>query len=161
MGSRRRETADSFADEFGIPNRHPSYEDLVADPEVDVVYVATPHPMHHDDALLALDAGKPALVEKAFTMNADEARHLVAAARAEKLFLMEAMWTRFLPHMIEVRRLVADGRLGDLVMVSADHGQWFDKDPEVPALRARARRRCAARSRRVSGVVRVDDPRAT
>ncbi len=129
MGSRRRETADAFADEFGIPNRHPSYEGLVADPEVDAVYVATPHPMHQHDALLAIDAGKPALVEKAFTMNADEARHLVAAARAEKLFLMEAMWTRFLPHMIEVRRLVADGRLGDLVMVSADHGQWFDKAP--------------------------------
>src|SRR4051812_25666469 len=71
--------------------------------------------------------GQAGAVEKAFTMNADEARHLVAAARAEKLFLMEAMWTRFLPHMIEVRRLVADGRLGHLVMVSADHGQWFDK----------------------------------
>jgi predicted dehydrogenase len=129
VGSRTRETADAFADEFAIPTRYPSYADLVADPEVDVVYVATLHPMHHDDALLALDAGKPALVEKAFTMNADEARHLVSVARTKNLFLMEAMWTRFLPHVIEVRRLVADGRLGDLVTVSADHGQWFDKDP--------------------------------
>lgn len=129
VGSRTRQTADAFADEFAIPTRYPSYAALVADPDVDVVYVATPHPMHHDDALLALDAGKPALVEKAFTMNADEARHLVSVARTKKLFLMEAMWTRFLPHMIEVRRLVAEGRLGDVVTVSADHGQWFDEDP--------------------------------
>jgi predicted dehydrogenase len=129
VGSRRQETADHFADEFGIPNRHASYAALVADPEVDVVYVATPHPMHHADTLLALGAGKPVLVEKAFTMNGTEARHLVETARADKLFLMEAMWTRFLPHMVEVRRIVDDGILGDIVTVTADHGQWFAKDP--------------------------------
>ena len=129
VGSRRQATADHFADKFGIPNRHGSYEALVADPEVDVVYVATPHPMHHADALLALEAGKPVLVEKAFTMNGAEARSLVDAARAKKLFLMEAMWTRFLPHMIEVRRIVADGILGAIVTVTADHGQWFPRDP--------------------------------
>jgi predicted dehydrogenase len=129
VGSRRQETADHFADEFAIPNRHATYAALVADPEVDVVYVATPHPMHHADALLALEAGKPVLVEKAFTMNAAEARSLVDTARAKKLFLMEAMWTRFLPHMIEVRRIVADGMLGAIVTVTADHGQWFARDP--------------------------------
>ena len=69
IGSRSQESADRFADKFGIPNRHASYEGLVADPEVDVVYVATPHPMHLANALLALDAGKPVLVEKAFTMT--------------------------------------------------------------------------------------------
>ena len=130
VGSRRIETANRFADRFDIPNRHASYEALVADPEVDVVYVATPHPMHHPDTLLALKAGKPVLVEKPFTMNAAEARELVAAARAEKLFLMEAMWTRFLPHIAEIRRLIADGVLGEIVTVSADHGQWFAKDPD-------------------------------
>jgi predicted dehydrogenase len=130
VGSRRIETANRFADRFEIPNRHGSYEALVADPEVDVVYVATPHPMHHPDTLLALRAGKPVLVEKPFTMNAAEARELVAAARAEKLFLMEAMWMRFLPHIAQIRRLVAEGALGELVTVSADHGQWFAKDPE-------------------------------
>jgi len=130
VGSRRIETANSFADRFEIPNRHGSYEELVADPEVDVVYVATPHPLHHPNALLALGAGKPVLVEKAFTMNAAEARELVAAARAEKLFLMEAMWTRFLPHIAQIRRLIAEGALGEIVTVSADHGQWFAKDPE-------------------------------
>ena len=130
VGSRRIETANRFADRFEIPNRHGSYEALVADPEVDVVYVATPHPLHHPNTLLALRAGKPVLVEKPFTMNAVEARELVAAARAEKLFCMEAMWTRFLPHIAQIRRLVAEGALGEIVTVSADHGQWFAKDPE-------------------------------
>jgi len=129
VGSRRLETANRFADRFDIPNRHASYEALVADPEVDVVYVATPHPMHHQNTLLALRAGKPVLVEKAFTMNAAEARELVAVARAERLFLMEAMWTRFLPHVARIRRLIAEGALGEIVTISADHGQWFAKDP--------------------------------
>jgi predicted dehydrogenase len=129
VGSRHMDSADRFADRFEIPNRHASYEALVADPDVDVVYVATPHPMHHAGALLALRAGKPVLVEKPFTMTAAEAQELVATARAEGLFLMEAMWTRFLPHIAQVRRLLAEGALGDIVMVTADHGQWFPQDP--------------------------------
>jgi predicted dehydrogenase len=138
VGSRTIEGADRFADRFGIPNRHGSYAELVADPEVDVVYVATPHPMHHDDALLALRAGKPVLVEKPFMMTAAEAEEVVATARGASLFLMEAMWTRFLPHIAEVRRLLAEGVLGEIVTVSADHGQWFEPDAEsrlfAPAL---------------------------
>jgi predicted dehydrogenase len=130
VGSRHMDSANRFADQFDIPNRHASYEALVADPDVDVVYVATPHPMHYANTLLALRAGKPVLVEKAFTMNATEARDLVATARAERLFLMEAMWTRFLPHIAEIRSLLAEGALGDIVTVTADHGQWFAKDPE-------------------------------
>jgi predicted dehydrogenase len=129
VGSRRQESADRFADQFGIPRRHGSYEDLVTDPEVDAVYVATPHPMHHANTLLALEAGRPVLVEKAFTMNAAEARDLVDTARSRGLFLMEAMWTRFLPHTAEIRRLIAEGSLGDIVTVMADHGQWFPRDP--------------------------------
>jgi predicted dehydrogenase len=129
VGSRHQESADRFADEFDIPHRHASYEELVADPDVDVVYVATPHPMHHANTLLALEAGRPVLVEKAFTMNGAEANDLVDTARSKNLFLMEAMWTRFLPDMVEIRRLVADGGLGDIVTVIADHGQWFPKDP--------------------------------
>ncbi len=130
VGSRRLDSAKRFADRFDIPNRHASYEELVTDPDVDVVYVATPHSMHHANALLALRAGKPVLVEKAFTMNAAEAQDLVATARAEGLFLMEAMWTRFLPHIAEIRRLLAEGALGEIVTVTADHGQWFEHDPE-------------------------------
>ena len=130
VGSRRQATAEEFGERFGVPDRHDSYEALVADPEVDVVYVGTPHPMHHEDALLALRAGKHVLVEKAFTMNAAEAEELVAEARERGLFLMEAMWTRFLPHVIELRRLLAEGALGELVTVTADHGQWFAEDRE-------------------------------
>jgi predicted dehydrogenase len=130
VGSRREGSADEFADRFGIPNRHVGYDALVADAEVDVVYVATPHPMHHEDALLALRAGKHVLVEKPFTMNAAEAEELVATARDAGLFLMEAMWARFVPQMVEVRRLLAEGALGEVVTVIADHGQWFAEDRE-------------------------------
>jgi predicted dehydrogenase len=126
VGSRARVSAERFAERFGIPNRHASYAGLVADPEVDVVYVATPHPMHRSAAELALRADKPVLVEKPFTMDAAEARELVALARERGLFLMEAMWMRFLPHIAEVRRLLAEGALGEIVAVSADHGQWFE-----------------------------------
>jgi predicted dehydrogenase len=128
VGSRHSATADRFADPFAIPNRHGSYEALVADPDVDVVYVATPHPMHRPAALLALEAGKPVLVEKPMTMNAGEARELAAAARSRGLFLMEAMWTRFLPHVAEIRRLLAEHALGEIISVTADHGQWFEED---------------------------------
>jgi predicted dehydrogenase len=117
------------AQAFGGGRPHGSYEALVSDAEVDAVYVATPHPLHHANARLALEAGKPVLVEKPFTMNAAEARDLVAVARANGLFLMEAMWTRFLPHMAEIRRMLAAGELGELVTVQADHGQWFALDP--------------------------------
>jgi predicted dehydrogenase len=113
----------------GTGRPHGSYEALVSDPEVDAVYVATPHPMHHANARLALEAGKPVLVEKPFTMTAAEARDLVALARERRLFLMEAMWTRFLPHMSEIRRVLEAGELGEVVTVLADHGQWFALDP--------------------------------
>jgi predicted dehydrogenase len=130
VGSRRQGTADCFADEFGIANRHAGYESLVADPDVDVVYVATPHPMHHDNAILALRAGKHVLVEKPFTMNAVESREIVQAARENGRFAMEAMWTRFLPHVVVIRDWLSRGMLGDIITVTADHGQWFDEDPE-------------------------------
>ncbi len=130
VGSRSQAAADRFADTFGIDGRHPSYESLVADPSVDVVYVATPHPMHRDNAMLALRAGKPVLVEKPFAMNAVEATEIIELARAQRLFAMEAMWTRFLPHIVVVRDWLARGALGEIVTVTADHGQWFAEDPE-------------------------------
>jgi predicted dehydrogenase len=129
VGSRSQSSADAFGDEFDVPLRFDTYEALVGSDQVDVIYVATPHPMHFENAMLALNHAKPVLVEKAFTMTAQEARDLVAAARAKKLFLMEAMWTRFLPHVIAVRDLIAQGALGDIVTFEADHGQWFASDP--------------------------------
>ncbi|WP_410637361.1 Gfo/Idh/MocA family protein [Amycolatopsis sp. lyj-346] len=127
VGSRTVDGAERFAGPLGIPTRHGSYEALANDPDVDVVYVATPHPLHHANARLALEAGKPVLVEKPFTMNAVEARDLVDLARSKGLFLMEAMWTRFLPHIRHIRELLPS--LGDVVTVAADHGQWFAEDP--------------------------------
>lgn len=128
VGSRSRATADRVADDLGVAGRYDSPEALVAAPEVDAVYVATPHPMHHAHARLAIDAGKAVLVEKPFTMNAPEARDLARAARAAEVFLMEAMRTRFLPPVAQIRRLVADGTLGEIVSVNADHGAWFPED---------------------------------
>jgi len=130
VGSRSQGSADRFADEFGIASRHASYESLVADADVDVIYVAVPHPMHHDNAILALRAGKHVLVEKPFTMNAAEAREIVRVARENGLFAMEAMWTRFLPHVAVIRDWLARGVLGDVVAVTADHGQWFAEDAD-------------------------------
>jgi len=128
VGSRSQASADRFADEFGIARRHGGYESLAADPEVDVVYVATPHPMHRDNAILALRAGKHVLVEKPFMMNAAQARDVVGVAREQGLFAMEAMWTRFLPHVAVIRGWLAEGLLGEVVTVTADHGQWFAED---------------------------------
>ncbi len=131
VGSRAAQTAQAFADDFGIAHAHAhgSYEALVEDPEVDIVYVATPHPRHHDDALLALRAGKHALVEKPFTINAREARALVEAAAERRLVVLEAMWTRWLPHMVEVRKLIQAGALGEVRCVLADHTQLLPQDP--------------------------------
>ncbi len=130
VGSRSKERAHAFADEFGIERRHSTYEALVADDNVDAIYVASPHSHHCEHALLAISAGKHVLVEKAFTQSADQARNVVAAARAAGVTCMEAMWTRFLPHVDVVRQLLADGFLGDLEVMEADHGQYFDFDPE-------------------------------
>jgi predicted dehydrogenase len=128
VGSRRAEAAARFGDEHGIPTRHATYAALAADPGIDAVYVATPHPGHHDAAMLAIEAGKAVLVEKPFTMNAAQACSLVAAARERGSFLLEAMWTRFLPHVVAIREVLAAGTLGDVVLVTAEHGQWFADD---------------------------------
>src|SRR5690606_1823835 len=108
---------------------HGDYEALVTDPEVDVVYVATPHSHHHEHALLAIRAGKHVLVEKAFTQDAAQAREVLDAARAAGVFVMEAMWTRFLPHVAALRGVIARGEIGRVVSVIADHGQQFPFDP--------------------------------
>lgn len=123
VASRSLERAQAFATEFGADTAYGSYAALVADPAVDVVYVASPHSEHHEHALLALEAGKPVLVEKAFARNAAEAGEVVKVARSRGLFLMEAMWSRFLPHYDVVRQCVEGGLLGSIDTVFADHGQ--------------------------------------
>ncbi|UFS61160.1 Gfo/Idh/MocA family protein [Subtercola endophyticus] len=129
VGSRSLEGAREFAGRFGEPTAHGSYEDLVADADVDAVYVATPHPMHVENALLAIRAGKHVLIEKAFTVNAREAQLIVDEAAAHGVAVMEAMWTRFLPHMVRIRELIAAGALGEVRTISADHNQRLSADP--------------------------------
>ncbi len=130
IGSRDHAKAHAFAETHNIPASHGSYQKLVDDPHVDVVYVATPHPFHAEHALLALNAGKRVLCEKPFTINARELEEVVRVARDKKLFLMEAMWTRFFPIMFKVRELVKDGAIGEVRMVEADFGFRAGVTPE-------------------------------
>ena len=129
VGSRRRDAADAFAGEFDIPRAHDSYEALVEDPGVDIVYVATPHPSHAGNAILALEHGKHVIVEKPFTLTGAEAERVRDAARSAGLLAMEAMWTRYLPHIQRVRELVRSGALGEVRTVFADHTQKISSDP--------------------------------
>ncbi|MBF9335965.1 Gfo/Idh/MocA family oxidoreductase [Microbacterium lacticum] len=129
VGSRSAESARAFAEQYGIAHAHGSYEALVADPEVDIVYVASPHSHHLAHATLALEAGKHVLIEKAVTLDADEAIALRDLAAARGLLVMEAMWTRYLPHMVRVREIVAAGTLGEVRTVIADHTQRISHDP--------------------------------
>ena len=129
VGSRRRDTAEAFATEFEIARVHGSYEALVDDPGVDIVYIATPHPFHAEQAILALEHGKHVLVEKPFTLTAAEAIAVRDTARRRGLLAMEAMWTRYLPHMVSLRERLADGAIGDVRALVADHLQALPADP--------------------------------
>ena len=122
VGSRSLTNAQSFANNFG-GTAYGSYEELVADSGIDAIYVATPHPAHHDNVILALNAGKPVLCEKPFAVNAKQAQAMVDAAAKNKVALMEAMWARFLPHYAKVREIIASGVLGPILSIHADHGQ--------------------------------------
>lgn len=119
VGSRTTSSADQFAEEFEIPNKHYSYESLAADPEVDVIYIATPHPFHLQNALLCMNGGKAVLCEKPLTVNAAESQQLISAAKKNDVFLMEAMWTRFLPIMVYLQQALEDGVIGDVKMLTA------------------------------------------
>ncbi|MEM7032749.1 MAG: Gfo/Idh/MocA family oxidoreductase [Chloroflexota bacterium] len=122
VASRSQEKADAFADEFGAPTRYTSYQDLVADDDIDIIYIATVNPFHAEQMLLCLEAGKPVLCEKPFTINTAEAKKVVQVAREKKLFLMEGMWTRHFPLMHKLRQILADGVIGEVRMLNADFG---------------------------------------
>jgi predicted dehydrogenase len=129
VASRSVERAQDFADRFGIARAYGSYAEIVADDQVDVLYIATPHPQHHEVALAAIAAGKALLVEKAFTATVAGAEEIVAAARERGVFVMEAMWTRFQPAIVAARRLVDDGVIGEVRQVQADLGVDRPYDP--------------------------------
>ena len=133
IGSRNLNTAQIFATEFNAAKAYGSYEELVNDDAIDAVYVAVPHPAHKDNVIAALNAKKPVLCEKPFAVNANEAKEMVAAAKANNVALMEAMWARFLPHYAKIREIVASGVLGSITNIHADHGQRLE-DQNFPRL---------------------------
>ena len=119
VASRDLEKARAFASEHGIPKAYGSYKELVEDPEVDIVYIATPHSFHHEHTRMALEFGKPCLVEKAFTMNAREAEDLVNISESRGVFLTEAIWTRYLPMSHKVAELLNEGIIGEPKLLRA------------------------------------------
>jgi len=122
VASRTKESADAFADAYGIERRYDSYEALAKDPDVDIVYVATPHSRHYEDMKLMLEHGKHVLCEKSFTVDAQQAKEIFALAKEKNLFVMEAFWTKLLPIYRELEKVVASGAIGEIRAVTAQYG---------------------------------------
>jgi len=122
VGSRSRESADKFAEQFPAKYRHASYEELAQNPEVDVIYISTPHHLHYENTMLCLNHGKAVLCEKPFAMNTRQALEMINLAMEKKVFLMDALWTKFHPHFIKTREMVAAGLLGDIRSVLINFG---------------------------------------
>lgn len=120
IASRSKESSERFGSELQIPRRYAGYEEMLRDPDIDVVYVATPHVFHEEHTLLCLGHGKAVLCEKPFAINARQARKMIGSARRGKLFLMEAMWMYFFPAMARVRELIASGAIGEVRLLKAD-----------------------------------------
>lgn len=122
IGSRTEEKANAFGDTYHIPRRYGSYQKLADDQDLDIIYIATPHHLHAENTILCLNAGKNVLCEKPLAVNARQGRAMMDCARANKRFLMEAMWTRFLPVMDKVRSLLTEDAIGQVRMLTADFG---------------------------------------
>ena len=130
VGSRTHDSAATFAKRFGATHAYGSYEELAHDANVDAVYIATPHTLHKENSLLCLNADKAVLCEKPFAINAAEANEVIELARERRLFLMEAMWSRFLPLLVRVRQLLAENAIGEVRMLTVDFGFRTDIDPQ-------------------------------
>jgi predicted dehydrogenase len=130
IGSREMEKAIQFASEFQIPKAYGSYEELVSDPEVDVVYIATPHNLHEANTLLALDHQKHVLCEKPMGVNLKESMRMIEKAKAENRFLMEALWSRFLPNIIKTKEIVASGEIGEVKLMTVFFSLRSKNGPE-------------------------------
>lgn len=131
VGSRSQDTADAFAAKWHIKRAYGSYAELIADPDVDLVYVGTPHSHHYDVTKAALLAGKPCLVEKAFMANARQTKDIIDLAHERGVFLAEAIWTRYQPAVSIVRQLLADGRIGEPRLVTATLGYSMGDKPRI------------------------------
>ncbi|MFZ1411586.1 MAG: Gfo/Idh/MocA family oxidoreductase [Micropruina sp.] len=129
VGSRSEERAEAFALAHGLPRAHGSYEELITDPDVDALYLATPHTQHAAIALAAIEAGKPLLIEKSFTASVADTEAIISAARARGVFVMEAMWTRFLPAVAHLRSVIAAGEIGEVRGCHGDLTAFRGYDP--------------------------------
>lgn len=133
VAARSIETASAFATEFGATKTYSSYQELVADKDVDVIYVATPHSMHYEHVLLCLQHKKAVLCEKAFAINANQTKEMIALARSQNVFLMEAFWTRFLPHYLKLKELIREQKIGTLQYIHAEFG-FKPTEPIAPRI---------------------------
>ena len=131
VGSRSLEKAQAFAQKFGFQKAYGSYEELVRDEEVELVYIATPHSEHYENARLCIRHKKPVLCEKAFTANAKQAKELLDYAKKEKVFITEAMWVRYLPMLQTIRAELADGAIGTPTMLTANLGYLISEVPRL------------------------------
>lgn len=131
VGSRSQEKADAFAKKWNIPKAYGSYSELIADADVDLIYVGTPHSHHYDVTREAILAGKPCLVEKAFMANYRESKEIVDLARTQKVFLAEAIWTRYQPAVSIIRNLISEGRIGNPRLITATLGYSMGNKPRI------------------------------
>ena len=130
IGSRSEENADAFSGEYSVPKSFHDYESLASDPDIDVIYIATPHSLHKENCLMCLEHGKSVLCEKPFTINSAEAAAVINFARERRLFLMEAMWSRFVPATIKLKELIEDKIIGDIQYLFAGGAFIPEFDPE-------------------------------
>lgn len=133
VAARSAETATDFAKEFNVSKAYGSYQELVVDSDVDVIYVATPHAMHHEHVLLCLQHKKAVLCEKAFAINSTQAKEMIALARSQNVFLMEAFWTRFLPHYLKMKELIHKQKIGTIQYIHAEFG-FKPAEPIAPRI---------------------------
>jgi predicted dehydrogenase len=131
VASRTLSRSKAFADAFDVPAAYGSYEELVAAPDIDIIYVCTPHNFHHQAAVLALDAGKHVLIEKPIGINAEQARDIAKRAEAAGVFAAEAMWSFFLPKFDVIRQIIDAGMLGTVTTVFAEYGEHFERSHRI------------------------------
>ena len=129
IAAREQLSADAFAKDFPVEYKHNSYKALAENPEVDVIYIATPHALHYEHVMLCLQHKKAVLVEKAFAINYGQAKQMIDFAKSQQTFLMEAFWTRFLPHYLKVKEMIAQGQVGAIQYINAEFG--FKPTPPV------------------------------
>jgi predicted dehydrogenase len=131
VASRSLDRAEAFAQQWGIPKAYGSYSELITAPDIDLIYVGTPHSHHYDVTMEAIQHGKPCLVEKAFMANYEQSLAIVNAAREKKVFLAEAIWTRYQPIVQTIRDIISEGRLGDLRLLTASIGYSMGDKPRI------------------------------